>query len=161
MSHCPKTEGALWSQQKLNTKLTKEAFDDLDLASVGNLIVESDGEKTNDALNEQLDKPEEETVEVVFDPMDEIQQALYMSQQPLMNATKMWGLAPFLLKYLVCNLYQTFLPIQSLLIPGVIAAKRHSQMRDQHVCMAAPLGSGKNLAFVLLVLNALANRKIR
>jgi hypothetical protein len=87
-------------QRKLNTKLTEAAFYNLDL--------ENDGEKTNDALNEQLDEPEEET-EVVFNPTDETQQgALYMSRQSLMNAVKTWRLAPFSLENLVRDLYKPF-----------------------------------------------------
>lgn len=151
----PETEGAISSQRKLNTKLTEEAFDDLDLTtSVDDLIVEKD----DDNEKEGQDDDDED---VLFDPTDEIQRALYMSKQPLIHAANTWGLAPFLRENLVNDSYQNFFPIQSLVIPDVIAAERHPQMRARDICVAAPTGSGKTLAFVLPVLNALANRKIR
>jgi hypothetical protein len=155
----PETDGATSSQRKLDTKLTEEAFDDLDLTTTTTtedlLVVE---EKNEDPSEQQQQQQQDETS---LDPTDELQRALYLSKQTIDYAAKRWGLASFLVDNLQADGYTSFFPIQALVIPDVIAAERHSQMRARDVCVAAPTGSGKTLAFVLPVLNALANRKIR
>jgi ATP-dependent RNA helicase DDX51/DBP6 len=139
----PETSGSSSTDKKLNTKLAEEAFDDLDI--------------TEELIQDNVKEDGEEPV----DPTDEIQTALYMSKQPIHEAAAGWGLAPFLVENLKQDGYNNFFPIQSLVIPDVIAAERHAHIRARDICVAAPTGSGKTLAFVIPVLNALANRQIR
>lgn len=139
----PETSGASSTDIKLNTKLTEEAFDDLDI--------------TEELIQDNVKEDGEEPV----DPTDEIQTALYMSKQAIHEAAAGWGLAPFLVENLKQDGYKNFFPIQSLVIPDVISAERHAHIRARDICVAAPTGSGKTLAFVIPVLNALANRQIR
>lgn len=90
----------------------------------------------------------------------EIATALYMSSLPIRQAAEMWGLAPFLVDNLEKDGYESFFPIQSLVIPDVIASDHHSRiLRVRDICVGAPTGSGKTLAFCLPVLNALAPRQ--
>jgi ATP-dependent RNA helicase DDX51/DBP6 len=139
----PETSGSSSTDKKLNTKLAEEAFDDLDI--------------TEELIQDNVKEDGEEPV----DPTDEIKTALYMSKQPIHDAAAGWGLAPFLVENLKQDGYNNFFPIQSLVIPDVIAAERHAHIRARDICVAAPTGSGKTLAFVIPVLNALANRQIR
>lgn len=126
-----------------------EAFDDFDL----------DG----DLLEGRADHSSNcSTAQVENSPVsDEIANALRMSSLPIKEAAASWDLAPFLVENMERDGYQHFFPIQSLVIPDVIASERHAHIRARDVCVAAPTGSGKTLAFVLPVLNALYNRKIR
>ena len=140
----PETTGASSTDKQLNTKLAEEAFDDLDI--------------TEELIQEDV---KEDGEEPPIDPTDEIQTALYMSKQAIHEAAAGWGLAPFLVENLKQDGYKNFFPIQSLVIPDVIAAERHAHIRAHDICVAAPTGSGKTLAFVIPVLNALANRQIR
>jgi ATP-dependent RNA helicase DDX51/DBP6 len=139
----PETSGASSTDKQLNTKLAEEAFDDLDI--------------TEELIQDNVKEDGDETI----DPTDEIQTALYMSKQAIHEAAAGWGLAPFLVENLKKDGYKNFFPIQSLVIPDVIAAERHAHIRARDICVAAPTGSGKTLAFVIPVLNALANRQIR
>jgi ATP-dependent RNA helicase DDX51/DBP6 len=148
----PETSGPSTIQKNLHTKLTVEAFDDLDL--VDDSILEVDDKKG--ANEEQEDK-----VPAIFDPHDEVQTALFMSRQPIQEAAAGWGLAPFLIQNLLQDGYHHFFPIQALVIPDVITTERHAHLQARDVCVAAPTGSGKTLSFVLPVLNALAKRQIR
>ena len=141
----PETSGASSTDKQLNTKLAEEAFDDLDI--------------TDELIQDNV--KEEDGEEEPIDPTDEIQTALYMSKQAIHEAAAGWGLAPFLVENLKQDGYKNFFPIQSLVIPDVIAAERHAHIRARDICVAAPTGSGKTLAFVIPVLNALANRQIR
>ena len=154
----PETDGALSSRRKTNTKLTEEAFDDLDLPTTEDLLLLEDNDEIVSNLKEETDDDDEKE----FDPTDEIQRALYMSKKPLAEAANKWGLAPFLVNNLQQDNYQKFFPIQSLVIPDVICGEQAlNNVRVRDICVAAPTGSGKTLAFVLPVLNALASRKIR
>jgi len=91
----------------------------------------------------------------------EISTALKLSQLPIREAAKVWKLPSFLVSNLERDGYENFFPIQSLVIPDVIASERHSQIRVRDICVSAPTGSGKTLAFVLPVLNALSNTIVR
>jgi ATP-dependent RNA helicase DDX51/DBP6 len=149
----PETGGPSTSHDKLSTRLTEEAFDDLDLTD--DIIPDGGGDEQEDPVQEATDDSGP------FDPTDEIQVALHMSTKPIHQAAAAWDLAPFLLKNLERDGYEHFFPIQSLVIPDVIATERHDHIQARDVCVAAPTGSGKTLAFVLPVLNALSNRQIR
>ena len=91
----------------------------------------------------------------------EISTALQLSRLPIRDAAKVWNLPSFLVSNLERDGYENFFPIQSLVIPDVIASERHSQIRVRDICVSAPTGSGKSLAFVLPVLNALSNTTVR
>eukprot|EP00934_Nitzschia_sp_Nitz4_P006137 Nitzschia sp. Nitz4//scaffold235_size30605//3561//5864//NITZ4_007971-RA/size30605-processed-gene-0.71-mRNA-1//1//CDS//3329543441//6127//frame0 len=170
----PETKGALSSLRQLNTKISQEAFDDLDMEFVegphGKGVVGGDNNDPMDGDNNDNDNDididadnndETNTTSVALDPTNEIQRALYMSQLPLQVAAKRWGLAPFLVDNLQREGHKHFFPIQALVIPDVIVAERYSQLRVvRDVCVGAPTGSGKTLAFVLPVLNALSTRQI-
>ena len=80
---------------------------------------------------------------------------------PIREVAKLWKLAPFLVDNLEKDEYNTFFPIQALVIPDVIASERHAHIRNRDICVSAPTGSGKTLSFVLPVLNALAGRRVR
>ena len=152
----PEAAAATSSKRKQrNAKLHEEAFDDLGLqGEIDDIIPEvediDDGKGTTRLENDKK----------VMDPTDEIQRALHMSQLPIEEAARRWGLAPFLVSNLLEAGHSHFFPIQALVIPDVIIAEKYS-MRARDVCVAAPTGSGKTLAFVLPVLNALATRKVR
>ena len=191
----PETQGPVSMQRSLTTKLSEEAFDDLDI--VDDVVMrgaeDNSSEEDNDPTENQGDGPTNSEVDAMADPTGDIQLALRMSQQPIQDAARRLGLAPFLLKNLERDGYEHLFPIQALVIPDVIAAERHAHIQARDVCVAAPTGtfwlrigladalrlsrandateinnsffctegSGKTLAFVLPVLNALANRKIR
>lgn len=87
--------------------------------------------------------------------------ALRMSVLPIKEAAAVWDLAPFLIENLENDEHEHFFPIQSLVIPDVIASERHAHLRARDVCVSAPTGSGKTLAFVLPILNALSKRVVR
>ncbi len=115
-------------------KTTSEGIDDFD------------HEEKNDGDNEQS---------------DEVKRAIRMSKVPIKDAAKIWELAPFLVENLKKDAYDSFFPIQSLVIPDVIASERHAHIRNRDICVASPTGSGKTLAFVIPVLNSLANRQVK
>jgi hypothetical protein len=91
----------------------------------------------------------------------EIEMALKVSKLPIQDAAKIWNLQPFLIQNLQENGFQSFFPIQALVIPDVIASERHVHIRNRDICVSAPTGSGKTLAFVLPVLNSLAGRRVK
>lgn len=125
-----------------------EAFDDLEI--VDDLL-----ETTDDNNKEPLAEA------ASADLPSEIRTALQMSSLPIKEAAEVWKLAPFLVENLLRDGYQTFFPIQCLVIPDVIASERHSHIRVRDVCVAAPTGSGKTLAFVIPILNSLASRQVK
>ena len=132
--------------------LTDEAFDDLDVDSelldtCADEEEAADGPATSRRRDSNL--PEE------------IKTALHMSSLPIEEAAVAWDLAPFLIENLKQDGYKNFFPIQSLVVPDVIASERHSHIRARDICVAAPTGSGKTLGFVLPVLNALSKRQVR
>ncbi len=114
--------------------------------------------------NEGIDDFDQETIENVDNTTkknDEVETALKISKMATHDAAKLWKLAPFLIKNLEEDGYDSFFPIQALVIPDVIASETHAHIRNRDVCVAAPTGSGKTLAFVLPVLNSLASRRIK
>jgi ATP-dependent RNA helicase DDX51/DBP6 len=141
----PEAKPTLASSKAIRGK-TDEAFDDFDIEA--ELL---EGENPSVPADELADEGLSE----------DIKTALHMSSLPIRDAAKAWDLAPFLVANLEKDNYQSFFPIQSLVIPDVIATERHSHVRARDVCVAAPTGSGKTLAFVIPVLNALAKRRIR
>ena len=92
---------------------------------------------------------------------DEVKRAMRMSKIPIKDAAKIWKLAPFLVENLENDDYESFFPIQALVIPDVISSERHAHIRNRDICVASPTGSGKTLAFVIPVLNSLSGRQIR
>ena len=137
-----------------NTGMTDEGFDDFD--------VDTELLDTNINDIEEVDNYAQESserIEVELPP--EIKTALRMSSLPIEEAAKAWDLAPFLIENLKRDGYKQFFPIQSLVIPDVIASERHSHIRARDVCVSAMTGSGKTLGFVIPVLNALSNRQVR
>ena len=149
----PKADAVAAKPMKLG--LSDEGFDDFDV----------DAELLDTNVNDEKDVGVEDQADSKVDdselPDGEIKTALHMSTLPIEEAAAAWDLAPFLIENLKRHGYKSFFPIQSLVIPDVIASERHSHIRARDVCVAAPTGSGKTLVFVLLVLNALANRQIR
>jgi superfamily II DNA/RNA helicase len=103
----------------------------------------------------------DETEEINVQKNPEVENALRLSKRPIREVAKLWNLAPFLVKNLEEDEYDTFFPIQALVIPDVIASERHAHIRNRDVCVSAPTGSGKTLSFVLPVLNSLAGRRVR
>lgn len=152
----PEAAAAPSSKRKQrDTKLHKEAFDDLGLQGEFDDLIPD-----NEDIEDDKDITPSENDKKVMDPTDEIQRAIHMSKLPIEEAARRWGLAPFLVSNLLEAGHSHFFPIQALVIPDVIIAEQYS-MRARDVCVAAPTGSGKTLAFVLPVLNALATRKVR
>lgn len=92
---------------------------------------------------------------------DEVKRAMRISKIPIKDAAKIWKLAPFLVENLEKDDYESFFPIQALVIPDVISSERHAHIRNRDICVASPTGSGKTLAFVIPVLNSLSGRQIR
>ena len=129
--------------------LTDEGLDDFDMEESGQAGATADGEKIATMTDQQRLHNAE------------ISTALKLSQLPIREAAKIWKLPPFLVSNLERDGYENFFPIQSLVIPDVIASERHSQIRVRDICVSAPTGSGKTLAFVLPVLNALSNTMVR
>jgi len=146
----PEAKPALSASSKLIRGTTDEGFDDFDFEA--ELL---EGEVPTVPADEGV---VEQSVEGLS---EEIKSALHMSTLPIKEAAKTWDLAPFLVANLERDSYLHFFPIQSLVIPDVIATERHSHIRARDVCVAAPTGSGKTLAFVIPVLNALATRRVR
>ena len=138
--------------KSFDLKTSEEAFDDLDIDETLD---------DNDKNEEEGPISEDENDNGPIDPNDELQIALRMSKQSIAEAAKAWNLAPFLVDNLTADGYTSFFPIQSLVIPNVIAADRHDSIQARDICVAAPTGSGKTLAFVLPILNSLSNRRIR
>jgi ATP-dependent RNA helicase DDX51/DBP6 len=133
--------------------LSDEAFDDFD---VDNELLDS-----NVNFQDISGGDDKSEIRDDSDVPDEIRTALHMSSLPIEEAAAAWDLAPFLIANLKRDGYESFFPIQSLVIPDVITSERHAHIRARDVCVAAPTGSGKTLAFVLPVLNALSKRKVR
>lgn len=134
--------------------LVDEGFDDFD---VDQELLDTSVDTTADAANDELASSQQNDSNLP----EEIKTALHMSSLPIDEAAAAWDLAPFLIENLKRDGYKTFFPIQSLVIPDVIASERHSHIRARDVCVTAPTGSGKTLGFVLPVLNALAKRQVR
>ncbi|KAL7552128.1 hypothetical protein ACHAWF_015333 [Thalassiosira exigua] len=85
--------------------------------------------------------------------------ALKLSQLPIeeVASAKHWDLPSFLVQNLEADSYETFFPIQCMVIPDVIESDRNAHLRGaRDVCCHAPTGSGKTLAFVLPLLTALS-----
>ena len=169
-------EGPLDAQQKL--RRNDEAMDDLDINEAVDTLIEGDTSNDNDTTGKdvQQDDPgatEESPTEL--DPSSytqpgqrnrnlspEVAAVLHMSSLPIREAAERWKLAPFLVDNLERDGYKSFFPIQSLVIPDVIASEHHARiLRVRDVCVAAPTGSGKTLAFCLPVLNSLSTRVVR
>jgi len=91
----------------------------------------------------------------------EIRNALHVTTLPIREAAESWKLAPFLVENLEREGFGHFFPIQALVIPDIIASERHFYIRAQDICVSAATGQGKTLAFVLPILNALWNRKVK
>ena len=135
----PETHGPLSSTKNLNTKLSEEAFDDLDITD--DFIQEGEAIDEADDLKDIEGEPGLSVDPLSnFDPTDEIQRALRMARQPILSTAKGWGLAPFLVANLERDGYESFFPIQALVIPDVIAAERHTHMQARDICVAAPTG---------------------
>ena len=139
----PETQGPVSLQKKLSTKLSEEAFDDLDIAD--DIVAQGVNEKVIiediDQMKNDIDVAEQSQEIVTSDPVDEIQRALHMSRQPIQDAAKGLGLAPFLLQNLRRDGYEHLFPIQALVIPDVIAAERHAHIQARDICVAAPTGT--------------------
>ena len=159
----PVTDGGVSTKKNLNTKISAEAFDDLDIIDEedGTTNTENDGNGSNNQITDN-DASSALLSSAAFDPTDEIERALEMARLPIVEAARRWGMADFLVRNLQSNGYEHFFPIQAMTIPDTIIAERHmTSLRIRDVCVAAPTGSGKTLAFVLPVLNALALRRVR
>ena len=137
-----------------NVGMTDEGFDDFD---VDTELLDTNVNDIEEADHDAQESSERSEVELP----QEIKTALHMSSLPIEEAAKVWDLAPFLIENLKRDGYKQFFPIQSLVIPDVIASERHSHIRARDVCVSAPTGSGKTLGFVLPVLNALSTRQVR
>mmetsp|Transcript_54700 Transcript_54700/g.61134 ORF Transcript_54700/g.61134 Transcript_54700/m.61134 type:complete len:791 (+) Transcript_54700:113-2485(+) len=165
----PETNGAISSKKNLSSKITAEAFEDLDLDDAW--LESSSSEKKKKTRSDDDDGDgnvdgdgdgNDKSLPLPFDPTDEIERALEMTRLPIVEAARRWGMADFLVKNLQSNGYEHFFPIQALTIPDTIITERHmTSLRIRDVCCAAPTGSGKTLAFVLPVLNSLASRRVR
>lgn len=139
----PETQGPVSLQRNLTTKLSEEAFDDLDI--VDDVVMregeDHSSEEDNDPMENQVDDPTNSEADIKADPTGDIQLALHMSQQPIQDAARRLGLAPFLLKNLERDGFEHLFPIQALVIPDVIAAERHAHIQARDVCVAAPTGT--------------------
>ena len=135
---------------KLPPKTAEEAFDDLDI--VDELI---DGEADAHPGEDEDGRHVSQVTEA------EIREALHMSSLPIDKAAEGWKLAPFLVENLRRDGFEHFFPIQALSIPDVIASERHAHIQAQDICITAPTGAGKTLAYCIPILNSLANRQIR
>jgi len=134
--------------KRRRTGMTDEGLDDFDVEDR-----QAVGSKTDEGAVNLTDQQRLHNAE--------ISTALQLSRLPIRDAAKVWNLPSFLVSNLERDGYENFFPIQSLVIPDVIASERHSQIRVRDICVSAPTGSGKTLAFVLPVLNALSNITVR
>lgn len=135
--------------KRRRTGMTDEGLDDFDVEEDRQAV----GSKTDEGAVPLTDQQRLHNAE--------ISTALQLSRLPIRDAAKVWNLPSFLVSNLERDGYENFFPIQSLVIPDVIASERHSQIRVRDICVSAPTGSGKSLAFVLPVLNALSNTTVR
>ena len=149
--------------------MPNEAFDDLEIITTD----DQDDDDQDDRCLEQTTTIDQEVVVQSSSVNDnhnhhhnqhyntdntmDICTALYMSSLPICQAALTWNLASFLMNNLIKDNYQSFFPIQSVVIPNVVATERPSHLRVCDVCVAAPTGSGKTLDYVVPILNALAN----
>jgi len=146
-----------------------EALDDFDFEEGNGLDVPLDSKKydaKDDSLKEndtdgKNTNKQKKLKSHMRRNQQEIECALRMSNLPIHVAASAWNLAPFLVTNLKNDGYDHFFPIQSLVIPDVIATERSAHIRARDICVSAPTGSGKTLAFVLPVLNALSKRRVR
>jgi ATP-dependent RNA helicase DDX51/DBP6 len=148
-----KVSKGIQSKLQGSANTAEEAFDDLDLLALEETL---DGGSTSPATT-NTEKP----VDVSQANSEEIQAALRISKLPIQQAATGWRIAPFLVQNLERDGYDSFFPIQALVIPDVIASERHAHIRAQDICVTAPTGSGKTLSYVLPILNSLANRQVR
>jgi ATP-dependent RNA helicase DDX51/DBP6 len=139
------------SKQQGSAKTEEEAFDDMDLLALEESIDASSAATTNT----------EYPVDVSKATSEELQAALRLSKLPIQQAATGWRIAPFLVQNLERDGFDSFFPIQALVIPDVIASERHAHIRAQDICVTAPTGSGKTLSYVLPILNSLAGRQVR
>jgi ATP-dependent RNA helicase DDX51/DBP6 len=138
-------------------KTAEEAFDDLDLLALEETM---DGDTSSPIVDTSSNTPRKPD-DVSQATWEEIQAALRISKLPIQQAATGWRIAPFLVKNLERDGYDSFFPIQALVIPDVIASERHAHIRAQDICITAPTGSGKTLSYVLPILNSLADRQVR
>ena len=113
------------------------------------------------STNEGIDDFDHDDKHDRIEQSAEVKRAIQISKMPIKDAAKIWKLAPFLVENLEKDDYESFFPIQALVIPDVILSERHAHIRNRDICVASPTGSGKTLAFVLPVLNSLSGRQIR
>jgi ATP-dependent RNA helicase DDX51/DBP6 len=134
----PKQEEHSIDKMRKKLKTTNEGMDDFD--------------HDNDTMNQN---------QSIQHLNEEVKRAIQMSNLTIQEASKIWNLAPFLVRNLERDEYDSFFPIQALVIPDVLSSERHAHIRNRDVCVSSPTGSGKTLSFVIPVLNSLAGRKIR
>ena len=137
------------SKERTDRARSDEAIDDFDL-----LLEETQGELSHE---HHASEPHHS----LSADHPEIRAALHATTLPMDQVARAWELAPFLCENLKRDGFESFFPIQAMVIPEVITLERHPYLRAQDVCITAPTGSGKSLAYVLPILNALAHRTVR
>lgn len=135
--------------EKFSKAVSDEAVDDFDLL-LDNVEESYPKEPPEGVHDDALSKQE-----------PEIQAALHVTTLPMDRVSEAWELAPFLRENLKRDGFESFFPIQALVIPEVITSERHPYLRAQDVCLTAPTGAGKTLGYALPILNALAGRRMR
>ena len=166
-SSCPSSSG---DDSSSSAPSSDSEDDDDDTAPAFQVIAPEQKEHAIDIMSKRLKTSNEgiddfdhdyQNQNQSIEQSEEVTRALQMSKLAIKDAAKIWGLAPFLVEKLESDEYDSFFPIQALVIPDVIASERHAHIRNRDVCVSSPTGSGKTLAFVIPVLNSLAGRKIR
>ena len=116
--------------------------------------------ETNETLHDD-DEEDQEPDKLSSIDQIEVKRALRVAELPIDDVAQTWKLAPFLVKNLKRDGFESFFPIQALSIPDIITSERHPYVRARDICISARTGSGKTLAYLLPILNALSGRKIR
>ncbi len=76
------------------------------------------------------------------------------------ESMKLWGVSAQLTSNLIAMGIQAFFPVQRSVIPAVIHAHKLPFMQPRDLCVSAPTGSGKTIAYTLPILQTLLGREV-
>jgi len=76
------------------------------------------------------------------------------------ESMKQWGVSPVLIENLTSMGITGFFPVQRSVIPSVIKSHSLQYMQPRDLCVSAPTGSGKTIAYSLPILQTLLGREV-
>ena len=76
------------------------------------------------------------------------------------ESMQQWGVSPVLIENLVFMGITSFFPVQRSVIPSVIRSHSLQYMQPRDLCVSAPTGSGKTIAYTLPILQTLLSREV-